>query len=559
MFDPNLIADDRVRAVYNHGQTQREKRIDARRKYPLIQLYDGDWNFQARIDPWVVEADFKWKLNDTGTCTVKIPTRGSKSIEQVASWLLNPWGRPRAKTVHLRCDKDGGRWTGKIASVRLTKEEDGSRSIVLEGLDDYEELKRIYCWPNPFLPASVQFPKAFMLIGRSDWILKVALLCNLIRLQGSLWRLPDDPLEWESWTDLAPHNWSIVVKPTDHLRNITPINLISSRMQTWHDMAAPVLADSQLMVKTRRWFTGDEQPWRGYTPRNGQLVVDIVDKSGWWDEYGTSIIGNRWNGVIRQVQALLGNNIDTESTIIDEPITVPEYQKPNWLGTRPNCPYVTYRDEDITGVESIDFTWQPATTVNVLTGGSSMPGTNELISASVQAAGNLVGSFLAVPTAGTIADTLLEPLYSDTLLAWMSVKSHNRANELGWSRYQEYFAEGANAALTLSSLVAIRKAFWDTRERFTHQLKLADGAPWFIGDEGQGHFWLGDRVATTVRELPDGKMVVEQVTELRLNLARGTFGWEATMGDYAATESSMDMVLRNINKVTGAIHDQGVW
>lgn len=559
MFDPRQIKSDRLRTSFNACNASRKKRSDARLKKPLVQVYDGDWIFQSRIDPWISDANFVWKYNDTGSATISMPTKGSEGLERIVKWLVNPWGRAKAKNVHVRCDKDGGRWTGTVSSVRLSKKDDGSRELTLECVDDYEELRRIYCWSNPFLPEEVQWPKAFALVGRAAWILKVTLLCNLMRLEGSLWNLPDDPLELESWTDLFPQQWAVMVKPGSVLEDISPLNIVSTRFQTWADVAEPILADAQLMVETRRWFTGDDLPWAGYTPRNGQLLVDIVDKSGWWDKNGTSIIANQWTGMVRQVQALLGNNIDTESTIIDEPITVPEYSVPDWFGTKPTCPYVTYRDRDVTGVESIDFTWQPATTVQVLAGGNSMPGVNELISASVQIPGNLIGSFISIPNIGTIADTFLKPLYSDVLLAWMKYKSLTRANTLGWSRFQEFFVDGANSAYTLSSLVAIRKAFWDTRERFAHKMKLADGAPWYIGAPGIGHFWLGDRVASTIQELPDGKMVVEQVTELKLTIARDKFGWEATMGDFAATESGLDGILRNIRKVTGALHDQGVW
>lgn len=560
MYDPQTIKNERTRSLFINGDKQRSQRKSKRLRKPVVQLCDGDWTFQHRIDPFIIDANFDWKKNDSGSTTINLPVKGSPALNSCISWLLDPWGRPKAKNIGIRMDKDGARWTGFASSVRLTKNSKGERTVTIEGTHEYEELKRIYCWPNPFLPSVVQFPRAWTMFGSAAHILKTTLLCNLMRLHGSWWTLPDDPLDitkWDATWDMR--DWPVVVKPRSKLLDTTPFTVISGRMKTWHDMAQGVLDDCQLMVETRRWFIGDPPPWPGANLSNGTLVVDIVDKSGWWSEEGTSIVGDIWEGFIRNVQQLTSNGIDTVSTIIDEPTVVPEYDKKDWLGTIPRAPYVLYRDRMITGVESVDFTWQPATTVQVIAGGTSMPGVNEAISAGVQAAGNALGTFVAVPTAGTIADTVLKPLYSDVFLAWTQHKSLTRAQGLGRSRYQEYFAEGSDTALTLSSLVAIRKAFWDTRERFSHKMTLGDGAPWYIGDQGEGHFWLGDRVGSTIQELPKGKIIVEEVSQLTFRMSRKEFGWEATMGDFAATESALDHLIRGVKKVTSAVHDQGVW
>lgn len=526
----------------------------------MVQLYDGDWNFQHRVDPFLIEADFQWKLNEAGDGTLVLPVKGAGAATACSAWLLNPWGRLSAKDTHVRVDKDGARWTGKLEDWHLTKTPEGERAIRLEFKHEFKELQRIICWPNPFLPSIIQFPKAWTLFGNAAHSLKTTLYANLMRRYGSWWTLPDDPLDPSKWTSaMDTSGWSIVVKPGSKAQDKTPATIISGRMKYFHEIAEEALADCQLMVETRRWFVGDPEPWAGAKLRNGALVVDIVDKSGWWSDEGTSTIGNLWTGFTRTVQNLLGNNIDTESTIINEPTVVPEYQQSGWIGTMPKAPYVLYRDREITGVESIDFSYSPASTVQVVAGGQSMPGVNEAMSAGVQAAGNALGTFVMVPTAGTIADTFLKPLYSDVFFAFTQHKSSKRAQQAGVSAYFETFATGADTALTLSSLVAVRKSFWDTREMFAHQMTLGDGAPWFIGDQGQGHFWLGDRVGSTIRELPAGKIIVEQVTEIRLSISRGHFGWEATLGDFAATESATDRFIRGVNKLTGAIKDHGVW
>lgn len=543
---------DRLESIWQNGQNQRQARIDARRKPALIRLWDGDWNLKGRLVD-AIRAKFQWKLNDTGVGVVTLPID-----HWLAAWALNFWGRPK-KNIHITMDKDGARWSGRLKSARLTKEKTGQRYVELNFLHDYEELKHIYVWPNPLTPAAVQFPRTFMLLGPTRWALKTALMLNVWRLEGSAWALPDDPLDIREWTDtFNPRIWSIQVAPGHILGDTTPWTLISSRMKTWHDMAAKPLRQAQLMVECRRWLDGDPDPWRGAKLRHGCLCVDVVDKSSWFDPEGTSLWGTIREGFLRQVQHLTGNNVDTEHTIVDNPNIPKQYSLPNWFGTIPQAPYVLYRDAPLTGVEAADFKWEPASAVQVLTGGHSTYGVNEALSSLVTLVGNYLGMFIATPTIGVVADTLLKPLYEDTLLAWMSIKSIQRTRSLGWSKYWEHFADGADRGYTLSALAALREGFWETREKSSHKLTLADGAPWFIGDQGVGHFFLGDRIGATIQGLPDGRVVVEQVTEIVYELDRDTRSWSCVCGDPQSQDSPLELVLSRIRNAMSSLHDLGV-
>lgn len=542
----------RLEQIWEQGSKQRQSRVLSRRALPVSRLWDGDWNLISHV-VGEIEGSAQWKMNDTGQATIVLPLS-----HRAVPHLINPLGEAK-KNVHLTVDKDGARWGGRLRKARLTKRDNGQRYVELTFLHDYEEVKWIYCWPNPFLPAAVQFPRSFVLAGPAAWTLKTALFFNLLRLEGNLWALPDDPLDITQWDDaFRPQDWNIMVKPGGFLGDPTPWTIISSRMKTWHEVAKTTLADAQLSVECRRYLDGDPEPWPGYRPRHGQLIVDVVDKSGWWNDGGTSFFGDVWRGMVRTVQKLAGNNIDTETTVISAPEEVPEYQRPNWFGTRPQAPYVLYRDGSISGVESAELEVQPATAVQMLAGGHSAYGVNEGLSAAVQLVGNTMGSFVMVPTAGTIADTFLAPLYEDTLLAWMSVKSLVRANQLGWSHYHEFFADGADRGYTISSLLALRKAFWDTRQKVSHQLVVRDGAPWYVGDQGQGHFFLGDRIGATIKGLPEGQIVVEQVTELEYAWSRDKRGWSVTCGDPVAQESGAEKIVGNVRSLASAVHDLGL-
>lgn len=547
--DPTLGLDaethQRLEEIWQEAQGQRDQRIAKRREKPKVRIWDGDWKFIGTVHG-EISGSFSWKMNDTGAGELVLP-----ADHHISRWVLDY--KNRKKNVHVTVDKDGARWGGRLRRARLTKDKDGKRLLVLPFLEDYEEVKRILMWSNPFLPAIVQFPRVSMLAGPSRWVLKAMLMMNLIRTENSLWALPDDPLDISQWFGSWDMNsWSKVIKPSSLLLDSTPWTIASSRFKTWHDMAEDTLSDAELMVTTRRWLTGDPPPYPTANLRNGTLVIDIVDKSGRWSEDGHGAGGNIFSGIWNTITTIAGNGVDNVDSMIAVPETVPEYGIAGWLGTVPQRPYVTYRDGSITGVEAAEFVWEPSQAVQVVGGGHSAPGVNEGISAAVQLVGNIIGTFAFVPSAGTIADTLLRPIYEDTIAAFMSIKSTSRSMESGWSHYDEYFARGSDRAYTLSSIIAMRAGFWDTRERVSHQLSVRDGAPWFIGDNGEGHFFLGDRIASTIIGLPEGEMVVEQVSSLTFAWDRDSMGWDIELGDPRSGESGLDRIIREITKLTSA-------
>lgn len=541
------------------AQQQQDERDYKRAQKPWIRLWDGDWDFIGTADD-VVEGSFEWRLNDTGGAHLVIP---------LDSWIAEKLSalrtRDKARNVHVTIDKDGARWSGRMDSMNLRKDRDGTRELELHFLHDYEELKHVLVWPNPFLPDAVQFPRAYTTVGPARWTLKMALFLNLWRLHGDLWKFNDDPLDYRTWTDAVnPLAWPVQVKPDSIIGDETPWVVLSSRMKTWHELAKPILDDAHLSVECHRWLEGDPPLHDGalidLKPRHGALIVDIVDKSGYWNNQGTALIGNIFTGMIRTAQNVV-NDVETKHDILPNPNsdTMPrEYRIGKALGTVPTHPYVTYREGATTGVESSNFSWQPATATQTVVGGHSAYGVNEAISASIVLAGNYLGNTVFLPTAGVIADTALKPIYADTILAWNAKKHYGRARELGWSRYAEHFADGADKAYTINAVWALRKGFWETREQVSHRLQLQDGAPWFIGQNGQGHFFLGDRIGATIAGLGDDNIVVEQVTKISYDFDRDRRGWQAVCGAPDGQQSALQRVVGKVNNVTQAVHQLGV-
>lgn len=530
------------------GQRELKRRVD-----PVVKLYDGDFNFRGRVTGFY-SCEVEWKLNETGAGHLELPYD-----HHLAQWVFRYWERNKSN-VHIVVDKDGARWDGKLDSCTVSQSEDGVRTVELKFLSSFEELSHILVWANAFTPSIVQFPRRFILAGPSIYCLKTALFLNLLRLQGNLWSLPDDPLSFNGWKQgLDYREWPILVKPQSLLSDASQWTVISSRFNTWTDMAETTLADGNLYVECRRWFPGDPQPWEGadlYRP--GQLIVDIVDKSGIWDT--TSTGGNLFTGLVRTVVQIADNLIDETRVHTGIAQNANEYTLANYLGTAPKQPWAVYRTDDkVNTAESTEFTWQPATVSQVVVGGKSMPGVNEGISAAVQLAFNALSTYLFLPSLGGPADTLLKPIYEDTLMAFMNIKSPARTTKLGWSHYRERFQDGGDQAWTLSAIIALRNGFWETRERTSHTMKVGDGAPYLIGDRGEGHFFLGDRVGGQIPGAREGTVVVDQVHELKLSWdAETPAEWEITVGDPNAIDDPLNHALDRIKDAFAAIHDLGV-
>lgn len=551
MTSPESI--EQVESIHRSAVATRKRRKDLRIQPPLVRLWDGDWNLRG-ICRAEYSADFKWMLNESGTGQLEIPAE-----HYLAKWIMDA-RRRSTQNVHVTVDKDGARWSGRMKTATLKKTETGLQTVVIQFMHDYEELKWIQVWSNPFLPAAVQFPRVFMLAGPSAWCLKLALFLNILRKEANLWALPDDPLDPAQWFNLNQENWSMVVAPNDFLSDTSVWTVLSARWKTWHEMAATTLEDAQLMVTCRRWLEGDPPAWPGAKLRHGCLVFDVVDKSGFYD--GTSQGGSVLDGLVHTIQKFTDDFLEQNPEEVPDPNAPDEYRTPDWLGTRPRSPWVVYRESEYTGIQTSEFTISPATAVQINCGGNSPYGVNEAISAAVNLAGDLAANAIAgvtgVPLGGAI-DAFLQPLYKDTILAWMSFKSPLRAPRMGWSHYFEFFQPGADKGYTLSALVALRAGLWATRSFTSHKLTIADGAPYLIGENGQGHYFLGDRVGSTVAGMPPGQIFVDQVTALELSWKRGvTPAWQITIGDEKALEDPVARALRHIQGIMGDLHELGV-
>lgn len=105
----------------------------------------------------------------------------------------------------------------------------------------------------------------------------------------------------------------------------------------------------------------------------------------------------------------------------------------------------------------------------------------------------------------------------------------------------------------------MREGFWQTRSRTKHEVAVGDGGPYFPGDRGQGHFWLGDRIGVQLQGVPNGRVVVEQVQQIKLAWGRDSAPQFAlTIGDPRVDQSPLARALDQSKRFFSIMHEIGV-
>ena len=561
----------------------------------LIRLWDGDYNLRGQV-AGERSGSFEFIENDTGTADIVLPLD-----HHLAKWIMNFRGRAK-RNVHITFDKQGARWAGCMSHYEVVREESGDAYLSVVFLHDYEQAKHILCWANPFLRPELQFPKVWVVFGPAKWCLLLTLFVNLLRLETSLWTLPDNPLDPSEWFPLSLNisNWRNIVKPFPFLGDNSAIEVVFSRFRPFHDVAKRILQDSQLTMTCRRYLKGeDPHPFEnlrgelGIGPledlltlipiRHGALVWDIEDNSGWGTE--TAFGGSLLTGLIRSVVNIASDGTMEGVDIFTGDPTFPgEYYSPWFMGTSPQAPWVVFEDGKYTGVKSSKFKYTECTDTSFVTGGQSMPGVNEAISASINIGGDVLTSFINsqlaslgaiggaidLPPLGGLMDAVAKPFYENVFMAFMEVPTlraigmslpiaglEDIITGVGDFHYYEGWAD-AEKAFTISAASAILSKMFQTRAFTSHEFKVSDAAPYYIGERGYGHFWLGGRVGKTVQDFPVPDTVfVERVNKLEYEWDEdGPKGWSITTGTRPPNDPAL-RALEYIQEFNQAFGDFG--
>jgi hypothetical protein len=533
-----------------------EERI--RREQPVGRIWDAEWNVQHILGS-EYSAKFSWISNDTGPGQTEFPMSSP-----VAQWIYDYQGRmdrDEGRTVGITIDYCGARWSGMLDKFAVEQREDGDTVLVVDWVADYEKLKWYSVVPNPFLPDAFQAPRAWLLAGPVTWVLRLTLFLAIWREHNPFLTWPDDPMDLNNWVTMGLDisDWHIVVKPEsfiDAMASGVVWSVATSRWANFHDMAHYMVEDSEISIECRRYLPGDEEPWPGADLRYGTLVVDFVDKSGIL--VGTANGGNVFDGLARTVVEFADDFIDSTYDIVADADTPEDYFDIGRRYTDPVKPYVVFYEGETSPIQESSWIYSPTKGVQVAVGGHSAPGVNETISATIQAVGDILGNLVQLGSLGGTIDTLLAPLYEDTILAWQTYKSNERANNTGWDRLFTYFQEGAGKAYTISSLMVLRAGMWATKTVISWQVSVSDGQPYLIGDNGIGHFWLDDRIGLVLKA--DNQIHMDRCR--RIDLAWGPDSppeWNLNVGDERIWQDPAQRALGRIERLIAGLHDLGVW
>lgn len=565
----------------------REYRVERSFDRPAIKLYDGDWIYRGTVYG-ELSGHLEQNVNETGTFELTLPIDlDNPRRTWAAFWALDEDARGTTN-IHVIIETMGARIGGRMnpkEGVTVKRDKEGD-TVTIKFLDDIEELKYVYTAGNPFLPLSlIQQPKAWMLYLEADYAILLTMAANLIRLQLTNIDVADllrilDPANWtiEGVVDILLNIWQesqIVIKPRNFGDSVAPLALVVGSINTSiFDVAAPILEDAELQWKLTRYLDGDPEPWPGAGTnwRQGTLFVEIVDKSGF--RQGTSIGGNLLLGLTRTIADLLSNYVEDKYDLFtgEGSTTVYDaYRLPGFLGTQPQHPYVVYRDGDITGIQTSEFSRSPGGPGRITVGGQSMPGVNELISAAIQYGGDVLGDNLSavisygagfnvsVGSLGGAIDSFLNPIYRDSILAHISIPLLLRVSSQGWGHYLETTSTQVTQAYTASSIMDLRQRRRETDPNTVFNLTVANAAPWLIGDNGFGHWWLGDRVGGTSKYLMPA-VYVRRNQKLTLDWDQHQpLKIEAQFADARKFEDAIERLAELMSKTMTGLQQIGLW
>ncbi|AMS01024.1 minor tail protein [Mycobacterium phage ArcherNM] len=571
-------------------QLRRCKREQERLKPADVELRDGDFRLRGIV---AGERLLEWEFieNDVGNCTLQLSLS-----HYLAKWVMNHRGRAK-RNVIINIEKQGARWTGMMDHYRVIKTDSGDAYLEIVFLHDYAQTQHIRVWCNPFLRPELQFPKVWIIFGPAKWCLLVTLFVNLLRLETSLWTIPDDPTDINEWMgpSFNPSNWRNIVKPFPFLADNSPVTMVFSRFGKFYDVAKQHLEDHQLTLTCRRYIKDrDPHPFEdlkgiwGLDPvedllqkiplRDGCVVWDIEDNSGWGTQ--TAFGGSWLTGFLRAMVTLAGDGQVEGVDVFTGDYTFPgEYYSPYFMGTSPMAPHVVFEEGPLTGIKSSEFSYYEATDTSFIAGGQSAPGINEGISTAVNVGGDFLtslinqalGGMIDLPPLGGTLDAILKPLYEDVFGAFMEVPTlrasgirlpisglEDVVSDLGDFHYFEGGPEGSMRAFTLSAFAAIAAEIHKTRARTAHTLKVSDAAPYIFAPKPYGHCWIGDRVGTSVLGYPvEHQLFVERIKKIKYS--QGTNGpkpLEIAIG-YREPKNPALSILEEIKRINGGLGQAG--
>lgn len=537
---------------------------------PKIQVWlnppggetDDGLNYMGSIDVADLESyEFPFKNNESSAGNFTL-----RSTHYVAKKLVKIPNDPnQCKNVIITVDMYGGilRWSGLMHhwTVESPNRQD---HIQVSFNDDLQFLDFMLAPPNPALPIPIfQFPRDWPMFGPARWCISSLILLQIIRLEGHPWTLPDDPFDFEQWFDIINFSaWQVHIRSVPLLLDDSLWTLLASRMNTVSSVIADALDDAQLSIVYRRIMRHKGETTYGLLDnnvRNGALVFEIVDRSGWTLPEGTFFEGTIVSGFFRSVISWGAGFIEDTTQILGSPdqLYPDEYYQTSWMQTLAVAPGIVVRDGWVDLQSKVSHS--PPTAVTVIVGGDN-PAADAIAKLIIESVGNLLGYFLLAgfDSLGDMAADIIMPFLVGTILAWDEWKNFVRADTLGWVHLHEIYQRGAdNNAWSLAAIAALRGGFKATGAQTSHQYIVGQDY-WTIPGL---HFQIGDRVGSTsaaLRRMGLHMIFVNQVEEMTLKGKGVEREFLVRCGKNKAVLSQGERHARLLRKALDWIQDIGV-
>ena len=249
---------------------------------PLIRLADKDLNVVAELTG-EMSLEFEELMTDSGS---------AKYVVDWSNWMVDYIVNLTMveEDLHLLIDPMPGygtswetRWGGKLHTVNVKRNADGTNSVELVAVSNREHAKRLLFAANPFLMPEIQLPRMWLLPGPTRSVLFMSAFVNLARLfVPGLSFLTNifNPLGWlnplsaDSLFDVDPLSWPIQCAFVNPVADQSSWTVLGATWTTWHDATADILTDAGVMMRVYTYLKDED----GSNPNQPyEELIDLVD------------------------------------------------------------------------------------------------------------------------------------------------------------------------------------------------------------------------------------------------------------------------------------------
>jgi hypothetical protein len=169
------------------------------------------------------------------------------------------------------------------------------------------------------------------------------------------------------------------------------------------------------------------------------------------------------------------------------------------------------------------------------------------------------GVNVTVGSLGGALNAFLMPIIRDSILAHISVPLLLRVSRQGWGHYLETNSSNVTQAFTAASIMDLRARRRETDPDTAFTLQVANASPWLIGDNGFGHWWLGDRVGGTLKYLMP-RVFVRRCRELTIDWGESQgLTIESKFGDTRNEKDALERLTEITAKAMSGLQEIGLW